>query len=36
MSEKYDGVRSYWDGSNFRSKNGNIIKAPMWFKEKLP
>src|SRR5260221_9491801 len=23
MSEKLDGVRAYWDGTGFRSRNGN-------------
>lgn len=35
MSEKLDGVRAYWDGENFISRNGNIFHAPDWFKKGL-
>ena len=31
VSEKYDGVRGYWDGSALRSRGGEIIAAPAWF-----
>jgi hypothetical protein len=30
MSEKLDGVRAYWSGSNFYSRNGNRFPAPDW------
>ena len=36
MSEKLDGIRAYWDGKEFRSKNGNKIYAPSWFLDNLP
>ncbi len=36
MSEKLDGVRAYWDGSRFLSRQGNPFYAPDWFTEKLP
>lgn len=36
VSEKYDGCRAYWDGNDFWTRNGNVIKAPSWFKEGLP
>lgn len=36
MSEKLDGVRAYWDGSEFRSRNGNVFYAPDWFKAGMP
>lgn len=36
MSEKLDGVRAYWNGENFISRQGNIYPAPDWFKEGLP
>jgi len=36
ISEKLDGVRAYWDGSNFYSRNGNQFPAPAWFKAGLP
>ena len=33
MSEKLDGVRAYWDGQNFYSRQGNMFKgAPDFFK----
>lgn len=36
MSEKLDGVRAYWDGKQFISRQGNIYMAPDWFVEDLP
>ena len=36
MSEKLDGVRAYWDGKQFLSRQGNIYYAPDWFIEGLP
>ena len=36
MSEKLDGVRAYWDGKQFLSRQGNEFKAPAWFTESLP
>src|SRR5712675_708506 len=36
MSEKLDGVRAYWDGKQFLSRQGNIYHAPEWFIERLP
>jgi len=36
ISEKLDGVRAYWDGKNFYSRNGNPFPAPQWFKDGLP
>jgi DNA ligase-1 len=36
MSEKLDGVRAYWDGKRFFSRQGNPFLAPDWFTEKLP
>lgn len=36
MSEKLDGVRAYWDGKQFLSRNGNLFHAPDWFLEGLP
>jgi len=36
VSEKYDGVRAYWDGKNFRSRLGNIFHAPDWFIKGFP
>jgi DNA ligase-1 len=36
MSEKLDGVRAYWDGKQFLSRQGNLYHAPAWFTEGLP
>jgi ATP-dependent DNA ligase len=36
ISEKLDGVRAYWDGKNFYSRQGNPFPVPSWFKEGLP
>jgi DNA ligase-1 len=36
MSEKLDGVRAYWDGKQFLSRQGNLYYAPDWFIEGLP
>jgi DNA ligase 1 len=36
MSEKLDGVRAYWTGTHFYTRNGNPIHAPEWFTRSLP
>ncbi len=36
LSEKLDGVRAYWDGKQFISRQGNLYHAPDWFVEGLP
>jgi DNA ligase-1 len=36
MSEKLDGVRAYWDGKQFQSRQGNLYHAPDWFIAGLP
>lgn len=36
LSEKLDGVRAYWDGARFWSRQGNCFHAPAWFTEGLP
>jgi DNA ligase-1 len=36
MSEKLDGVRAYWDGKQFVSRQGNLYHAPEWFVAGLP
>ena len=36
MSEKLDGVRAYWDGKQFLSRQGNLYHAPEWFTAGLP
>jgi DNA ligase-1 len=36
MSEKLDGVRAYWTGEGFLSRQGNTFYAPAWFTKGLP
>lgn len=36
VSEKYDGVRGYWDGKAFWTRGGERIHAPGWFTAPLP
>lgn len=31
VSEKLDGIRGYWNGTNLFTRNGNLIHAPSWF-----
>ena len=31
VSEKYDGMRGYWDGQKLLTRGGEPIFAPMWF-----
>lgn len=31
VSEKYDGVRGYWDGSSLFTRGGGNVAAPAWF-----
>ncbi len=36
VSEKYDGVRAWWDGHTLRFRSGGQIAAPAWFLAALP
>jgi DNA ligase-1 len=36
VSEKYDGVRGYWDGRQLWTRGGEAIAAPAWFTAPLP
>src|SRR5437868_3803830 len=36
VSEKYDGVRAYWDGKQLWTRGGERIVAPAWFTAALP
>jgi len=36
LSEKFDGCRAYWDGSQLWTRGGHVIKAPAWFTAGLP
>ena len=31
VSEKYDGVRGYWDGHTLRTRGGETVASPAWF-----
>eukprot|EP01114_Cavostelium_apophysatum_P016152 TRINITY_DN4542_c0_g1_i6.p1 TRINITY_DN4542_c0_g1~~TRINITY_DN4542_c0_g1_i6.p1 ORF type:complete len:1067 (+),score=194.96 TRINITY_DN4542_c0_g1_i6:160-3360(+) len=36
MSEKMDGIRAYWDGTNLFSRSGMILHTPQEFSKDLP
>lgn len=36
VSEKYDGVRGYWDGQRLWSRGGEVLNPPAWFTEGWP
>jgi DNA ligase 1 len=36
VSEKYDGVRGYWDGRRLWSRGGELLAPPAWFTEGWP
>lgn len=36
VSEKFDGVRAYWDGKMLRFRSGAPIAAPAWWTAALP
>lgn len=36
VSEKFDGVRAFWDGQVLRFRSGRAIAAPAWFLSALP
>jgi DNA ligase-1 len=36
MSEKLDGVRAYWNGTQFYSRQGNLFHPPDWFIAEMP
>lgn len=36
VSEKFDGVRAWWDGQTLRFRSGLPIAAPAWFLAQLP
>lgn len=36
VSEKYDGVRAVWNGTQLVSRGGNIYHAPDWFTSGFP
>ena len=36
ISEKYDGIRAYWDGQQLWTRQGHKIHAPSWFIKDFP
>ncbi|WP_053084526.1 DNA ligase [Catenovulum maritimum] len=36
ISEKYDGIRAYWDGQFLWTRSGNQIPAPKYFTQNFP
>lgn len=36
VSEKYDGVRGYWDGERLLTRGGEAVHAPDWFTADWP
>lgn len=36
VSEKYDGVRGYWDGQRLRTRGGESVTPPAWFTQGWP
>ena len=36
VSEKYDGVRGYWDGQRMRTRGGTVVDMPAWFTAHFP
>jgi DNA ligase-1 len=36
VSEKMDGIRAVWNGTDFYTRNEKIVHAPAWFKAAMP
>jgi DNA ligase-1 len=36
LSEKYDGIRGFWDGRQLLSRNGKVFNPPAWFVKDWP
>ena len=36
VSEKYDGIRGYWDGQRLHTRGGEPITPPAWFTANWP
>ena len=36
VSEKYDGIRGYWDGRQLLSRSGKALNPPNWFVQTWP
>lgn len=36
VSEKFDGVRGYWDGRRLLTREGTVVRVPAWFTRGWP
>jgi DNA ligase-1 len=36
MTEKYDGMRLYWNGIEFYTRHGTKVKAPEFITKQMP
>ena len=36
VSEKFDGVRAFWNGQRLKFRSGRDVSAPRWFLDRLP
>jgi DNA ligase-1 len=36
VSEKYDGIRGYWNGQQLLSRSGKVLTPPAWFVRAWP
>ncbi len=36
VSEKFDGVRGYWDGQQLLTRGGTVLRPPAWFTQGWP
>ena len=36
ISEKFDGVRGYWNGHELLTRGGTVVRAPAWFTNDWP
>jgi DNA ligase-1 len=36
VSEKFDGVRGYWDGHRLLTRAGTVVQVPAWFTKNWP
>ena len=36
VSEKFDGIRGYWDGQQLLTRGGTVLSPPSWFTEGWP
>lgn len=36
LSEKYDGIRGYWNGSQLLTRHGTLLRPPAWFTKDWP